>query len=42
MDIAQLKREPVGKLAEIALGLEIEGASSMRKQELIFRIIEAQ
>jgi transcription termination factor Rho len=42
MDIAQLKREPVGKLAEIAQGLEIEGASGMRKQELIFRIIEAQ
>ncbi len=42
MDIAKLKREPVGKLAEIALGLEIDGASSMRNQELIFRIIEAQ
>ncbi|MCB1162174.1 MAG: transcription termination factor Rho [Candidatus Krumholzibacteriia bacterium] len=42
MDIAQLKREPVGNLAEIAQGLEIEGASGMRKQELIFRIIEAQ
>ena len=42
MDIAKLKREPVGKLAEIAVGLEIEGASGMRKQELIFRIIEAQ
>ena len=42
MDIAQLKREPVNKLAEIAMELEIEGASGMRKQELIFRTIEAQ
>ena len=42
MDIAQLKREPVANLVEIAQGLEIEGASGMRKQELIFRIIEVQ
>jgi len=42
MDISQLKREAVANLAEIAQGLEIEGASGMRKQELIFRIIEAQ
>ncbi len=42
MDITKLKRENISELAEIAHGLEIEGASSMRKQELIFRIIEAQ
>ncbi|MCP4547645.1 MAG: transcription termination factor Rho [bacterium] len=42
MDISQLKREGINRLAEVAHGLEIEGASSMRKQELIFRIIEAQ
>ena len=42
MDLAKLKREKVNELAEIAHGLEIEAASSMRKQELIFRIIEAQ
>jgi transcription termination factor Rho len=42
MDIAKLKRKSISELAEIAHSLEIEGASGMRMQELIFRIIEAQ
>lgn len=42
MDIADLKEKGIQDLANIAVDLEIEGASSMRKQELIFRIIEAQ
>jgi transcription termination factor Rho len=42
MDISQLKREKPDGLIEIAINLDIEGASSMRVQELIFRIIEAQ
>ena len=42
MDIAELKEKSIQELATIATELEIEGASSMRKQELIFRIIERQ
>jgi transcription termination factor Rho len=42
MDMAVLKEKSPQELGNIAMELEIEGASSMRKQELIFRIIEAQ
>jgi transcription termination factor Rho len=41
-DIADLKKQTIQELSEKAAELEIEGASSMRMQELIFRIIEAQ
>jgi transcription termination factor Rho len=42
MDIAVLKAKTIPQLMEVATALSIEGASSMRKQELIFKILEAQ
>ncbi|MFC1543816.1 transcription termination factor Rho [Gemmatimonadota bacterium] len=42
MDIAELKSKSVTELTELANTLNIEGASGLRKQDLIFRILEAQ
>jgi transcription termination factor Rho len=42
LDIRALKEMSVAQLTEAAKGLAIEGASSMRKQELIFKILQAQ
>jgi transcription termination factor Rho len=42
MDIGMLKLKKVSELMSIANQLQIEGASSMRKQELIFAILQAQ
>src|SRR4026208_1159109 len=42
MDIADLKGKSISELLDVANSLEIEGTSSMRKQELIFKILEAQ
>jgi len=42
MDIAELKAKTIPQLMEVAGSLNIEGTSSMRKQELIFKILEAQ
>jgi transcription termination factor Rho len=42
MDIAELKGKTISELLDVANTLEIEGTSSMRKQELIFKILEAQ
>ena len=42
MDIAELKAKTIAQLMEVAGSLSIEGTSSMRKQELIFKILEAQ
>jgi transcription termination factor Rho len=42
MDIAELKGKTIMELLDVASNLEIEGTSSMRKQELIFKILEAQ
>ncbi len=42
MDVAQLKEKKVSELLSIANSLSVEGASSMRKQELIFAILQAQ
>jgi len=42
MDVAQLKEKKVSELLAIANSLAVEGASSMRKQELIFAILQAQ
>jgi transcription termination factor Rho len=42
MDIAELKGKTIMELLNVANDLEIEGTSSMRKQELIFKILEAQ
>ncbi len=42
MDIAELKGKTIMELLDVAQDLRIEGTSSMRKQELIFKILEAQ
>ncbi len=41
MDVAELKEKKVSELLSIANSLSVEGASSMRKQELIFAILQA-
>jgi transcription termination factor Rho len=42
MDIAELKSKRIAELSNIAKDLNITGISDLRKQELIFRILEAQ
>ena len=42
MDIAQLKEMNIASLTQVAKDLNIQGASGMRKQELIFKILQAQ
>jgi transcription termination factor Rho len=42
MDIAELKGKTIMELLDVAQTLQIEGTSSLRKQELIFKILEAQ
>ena len=41
-DIAQLKDMNIAALTQVAKDLNIQGASGMRKQELIFKILQAQ
>jgi transcription termination factor Rho len=40
MDIAELKSKKISELSEIAKALNIPGIGEMRKQELIFKILE--
>lgn len=40
--IAELQEKDVAELTVLAEGLNVEGASSMRKQDLIFSILQAQ
>jgi transcription termination factor Rho len=42
LDIAQLKSKKIAELTEIAKSLNVPGYSDYRKQELIFKILEAQ
>jgi transcription termination factor Rho len=42
MDIGELKEMSISKLTHIAKDLDIPGATGMRKQELIFKILQAQ
>ncbi len=42
LSLSDLKEQSIGRLAEVAKGLAIENPLSMRKQELIFRILQAQ
>jgi transcription termination factor Rho len=42
MDISELKNKTIRELLEVSNELQIEGTSSMRKQELIFKVLEAQ
>src|SRR5690348_16796430 len=42
MTIAELKEKSITELAKVARTLELPGASGMRKQDLIFKILQAQ
>ena len=42
LDLAKLKEMSISELTHIAKSFEIEGASGMRKQELIFKLLAAQ
>ncbi|MCI0531410.1 MAG: transcription termination factor Rho [candidate division Zixibacteria bacterium] len=42
MDIVELKTRTMPELLDIAEGLEIPGVSSLRKQDLIFKILEVK
>src|SRR4030042_447447 len=42
MNIKDLKKMKINELYRVAKDLNVEGASSMRKQELIFAILQAQ
>ena len=42
MDIAELKEMNIAALTQIAKDLNVSGATGMRKQELIFKILQAQ
>jgi transcription termination factor Rho len=42
LDIADLKEMNISKLTQVAKELDVPGATGMRKQELIFKILQAQ
>ncbi|MBZ0168292.1 MAG: transcription termination factor Rho [Kofleriaceae bacterium] len=42
MNIVELKEKTISELSSIARSLNVVGASGLRKQELIFKILEAQ
>jgi transcription termination factor Rho len=42
LDLATLKEMGITKLAQVARSLEIPGAATMKKQELVFQILRAQ
>ena len=42
MNLTELKQSNITELAKLAGDFEVEGASTMRKQDLIFAILEAQ
>jgi len=42
MNLVELKEKKISELARIARSFKIEGAAGMRKQELIFSILQAQ
>jgi transcription termination factor Rho len=42
MDILELKKKKISELIEIAHAMNIEGARGLKKQDLIFRILQAQ
>src|SRR5688572_305078 len=41
-NLSDLKEMSISKLTQVAKGLDIPGATGMRKQELIFKILQAQ
>lgn len=42
MHLADLKRQSISELAELARSLNVEGSSNLKKQELIFAILQGQ
>jgi transcription termination factor Rho len=42
MNLVELKAKKVGELTKMSREFDIEGASGMRKQELIFALLQAQ
>jgi len=42
LDIVELKKKKTAELTKIANGLNIEGVPALKKQELIFKILQAQ
>lgn len=42
MNVVELKEKKISELLDLAKKLQVEGASGMRKQELIFAILQAQ
>jgi transcription termination factor Rho len=42
MNLAELKEKKIGELVKLARKVKVEGFSSMRKQELIFALLQAQ
>src|ERR1035437_3922316 len=42
MDLAELKEMSIAKLTQVAKQMNVVGASGMRKQEIIFKILQAQ
>ncbi|HSM88736.1 MAG TPA: Rho termination factor N-terminal domain-containing protein, partial [Desulfobacterales bacterium] len=42
MNIAELKEKKISELMQMANGFNIEGASNMRKQELMFALLQNQ
>lgn len=42
MNLRDLKRKPISELTSMARDYNVEGASGMRKQELIFALLQAQ
>ncbi|PYT06782.1 MAG: transcription termination factor Rho [Acidobacteria bacterium] len=42
MDIGELREKSVSELTHIAQGLQVPGATGLRKQDLIFKILRAQ
>ncbi len=42
MNLAELKLKKIGELVKLARKLKVEGFSTMRKQELIFALLQAQ
>ncbi len=42
MYLAELKQQSIGELAELARSLDVEGSPNLKKQELIFAILQRQ
>jgi transcription termination factor Rho len=42
LNISELKEKSIGELTKMAKGLDIDGITGMRKQELIFKILQSQ